>query len=735
MKKIFTLATAVLASMAMMAEPVVGTYTTLTTNGDESTWTFNQRSSAFSLTQNEPVIDNDMVFIATGNGKIKFQTSSYMSCMAESSVYIPVPAGSEGTIAITTSSSSDSRYFQLYINGTAADDSKRMWSKYSETPTEDGKKGPQSFSFTDSDLTTYEGATYLHFKDNNTEMKIASFILTITGSSTPVTNPVTTVTIDGPAACYVGKAAAYTATTDVKADAYKWFVNDAEQAGAEAKTFEYTPEAAGTYNIVCKAKNEYNEDFVASNTIALVATVKPVAVACANIIPAKSGVAPTEVGTEIDLDSNSEGGKIFVAGMKTPGESIVYHELGLGLMKGGADSVRVEFNNYIDEGSVIKLVIVANGNTERGLKLQTTAKSTLLDAKWVPEAAGEVKEFEYTVPAGSKLIGDYRILLARNNSVYLQSVQMSDCGEARDIPADTDPVLNVSKSAVSLDVTPAMPNPSVTVKFTGKNLTAGTYNLVVPNLAGLSVNPTAVTVAEDGKLDAEVTIAYTSEADVEAAATEIKLTINELTASVAINYSAKMKKLYLNQSINIEQWVLDNGKDDDTFKGLLANANIDYFNIDALDSLNDTKDNRNYAFLGLKLKKADASLSCWLQAGHSIAVRFGNVGADFKVYANGMEQTLTAEGYANTTVESDKVLVMTNAPVDTYLQILCNTTKTLVVKQIMLDEAVAPVVLPETPTAIENTEAEIKATKVVRDGQMMILKNGVLYNMQGAVVK
>ena len=152
---------------------------------------------------------------------------------------------------------------------------------------------------------------------------------------------------------------------------------------------------------------------------------------CANIIPAASGTAPTEVGTEIDLNIDSEGGKIIVAGMKTPGESIVYDALGLGLMKGGADSVRIEFNNLIAEGSVIKLVIVANGTGSRGLKLQTVTKSTLLDASWSAEAAGELKEFEYTVPAGSPLIGDYRILLARNNSVFLQSVSMSACGEAQ----------------------------------------------------------------------------------------------------------------------------------------------------------------------------------------------------------------------------------------------------------------------------------------------------------------
>ena len=41
----------------------------------------------------------------------------------------------------------------------------------------------------------------------------------------------------------------------------------------------------------------------------------------------------------------------------------------------------------------------------------------------------------------------------------------------------------------------------------------------------------------------------------------------------------------------------------------------------------------------------------------------------------------------------------------------------------------------EFPTAVENTEAEVKAVKVVENGQMFILKGGVKYNAQGAIVK
>ena len=38
-------------------------------------------------------------------------------------------------------------------------------------------------------------------------------------------------------------------------------------------------------------------------------------------------------------------------------------------------------------------------------------------------------------------------------------------------------------------------------------------------------------------------------------------------------------------------------------------------------------------------------------------------------------------------------------------------------------------------TAISNMDVEAKTLKVIEDGQMFILKNGVRYNAQGAVVK
>lgn len=43
--------------------------------------------------------------------------------------------------------------------------------------------------------------------------------------------------------------------------------------------------------------------------------------------------------------------------------------------------------------------------------------------------------------------------------------------------------------------------------------------------------------------------------------------------------------------------------------------------------------------------------------------------------------------------------------------------------------------VPEIPTALDNTDAAVKATKVVRNGQLLIEKNGEVYNVLGARIR
>ena len=180
-KNIKFIVLAVLGSMlCSMSYAQTGSYSTRTisSDGKSSTWTFNVVSgSAKTIPDNTE--DNGILFV-NGGGTNKAQTSNYIS-FNKSEFYIEVPAGSAGNISMTVSSSSDSRWFQLYINTTAGTESQRLWSKLGAGT--DGKRGPQSFNFTSSDITTKNSKTYLYFKTNGTEMKVSSFTITLTTGS------------------------------------------------------------------------------------------------------------------------------------------------------------------------------------------------------------------------------------------------------------------------------------------------------------------------------------------------------------------------------------------------------------------------------------------------------------------------------------------------------------------------------------------------------------------------
>lgn len=384
--------------------------------------------------------------------------------------------------------------------------------------------------------------------------------------------------------------------------------------------------------------------------------------------------------------------------------------------------VKLAEGNFLEDDEVVFVAEALNGGNTA--TIYSDKGNTLLGTA---DFDTETNTATFTLTATTEWVYLYRTSSGCNPTINYISVNRT-CD-------DGSTVLNVNPAEVALNVTAEHPSVEKVVTFSGKHLAAGTYNLTVPSVDGLTVAPTSVNVGEDGKLKAAVTLTYTTNTDVAAAQAVLGLTIGQLTKQVTINYSAVQAKAYM-ASVNIEQLVLDNGTKFN-IKAHLDTKNIVYANVDVLDSLNDEKTNRNYPFLGLKLKKTDASLSGWLQQGSTVKMRLGNVGADFKIIVAGQEQTLT-NAYANATVEDNNVLEFTATEADVYMQIICNSTKTLVVKQIMINENIAAVTLPaspQQPTALDNLGVEGKAVKVVIDGQLYILKNGVRYNALGAVVK
>lgn len=297
-----------------------------------------------------------------------------------------------------------------------------------------------------------------------------------------------------------------------------------------------------------------------------------------------------------------------------------------------------------------------------------------------------------------------------------------------DATPSIDPVLNVDVETVELNATLANPAPKAEVTFSGKNLTAGKYALAVPNLAGLSVSPAEVEVGENGKLNAKVVITFAPTVDVEAGSTKISLKIGDLTKEVAIAYSASFVKDYeYATSVNIEQWVLDNGKDNAAFQAVLQAAKIEYQDINELDSLNDAKDARNEPYLGLKLKKQGAFMALWLKQGSTVRVKFGKVSNTVIGSISGETEEFTPEFLANP--------LEFTAPVDCYMMLTTTADNTVVIKQIMIDEPIAEVTLPASKTGVENTAANAKAIKRIENGQVVIINNGQSINVLGQSIR
>ena len=788
MKKLFTLVAATLLSVGLWAQDAT-TYSFA--NADELnnfTYTAGDASDVLGVytakTNNVEPRDGGFLQYKCGksNKVATFVTTEEFNSISNISFYIASSDKGKTQVKVEISSNADfSADVTEVVNASAG-------------LTDLGVTSPSNNTWYQISLPVSNVSGYVRFTMTATSSgKYWSFDdIAITSITAPITAPVTTVTIAGPTEAYVGEKVTLKATTDVKADTIWWTDQYGAMQVSSKGTFEFTPAAVGSFTYTAWAENA-NNTYPANQSHTVVVTEAPPVTSCTNLIPASTGDDPV-VGDEIALNAVSEGGKIFVAGMKNATGDIKYTAYGLQIGGGGADSLRVELNNYLKEGSIITLKLAAGGTGSRGLNIQTLGKSTVYQAKWEPTAALEENTLSYTIPAGSPLIGASKFLLQRNNTVYLVSIEVANCGEPTgEAVIDDTPALAVAPATVTLAVTASNLNPSANITFSGKNLTPGTYNLTIPNLAGLTITPTSVTVGEDGKLNAQVAISYESAVEVAAASTTIGLTIGELSESATINYSAVLAKNYMS-SVNIEQLVVANGTGYN-IQGALTAANIEYASINALDSLNDSKGAaRNEAYLGMKFKTSGAYIAGWLQASKTLRVKFGNLPAAVKVTLNGAAAADHTTGIFEYT-----------ATEDTYVKLATSSSSTVVIKQIMVDEPIANVMYnityaaaengsvsgwtvafpgedvvmditsnegfaltnityngtamvqtaPGAPisfempaenvtveasfgdiaTAIDNTEEAVKATKRVINGVLFIEKNGVLYNAQGSVVK
>ena len=522
--------------------------------------------------------------------------------------------------------------------------------------------------------------------------------------------PVTAAVVTGASAAYVGDEVTLTCEA-ANAATYQWYQGANAISGATNATYTFTPDAAGTYTFACAASNEFTATPVKSADFTVTVTVKPAeptmlvkwdATPANRIGVITYGPNSIEEG-EVKIHSDAEKVKGIKFGSSynyADGKYVTFKPATGGFEEGDVVSLAVCYNNSGEKNAAISLY-AADGatllySTPNGVNGKTSA------------ADPTVETYTLEYDADSLFIGRLG-----NTSTFVTLLQV-----VRPVDVGGDPTLKVNTNAANIKATAAEPTATAKVIFSGKHLAAGTYNLSLTQVAGLSVSPTSITVPENGKFSQEVTISFTATQDVSMNMAELSLTIGELTQSVLISYSAKMSHEY-GKSIDFEQFVTENGKAGD-FTTALAEANyiasLSGFSLDSLDS---EKDANNEPYLGLKIKAAGGYLGCWLHKGDTINIKFGKVSANVLFTAgNYPELTKTPEDLANP-------FVFTAEEADIFVKLQTTTGDAVVLKHILITGK-----QPE-PQAIIDAKSATEAVKVLRNGQLLILRGDKVYTVTG----
>lgn len=650
-------------------------------------------------------------------------------------------------------------------------------------------------------------------------------------SATPSTDPVESAEISGADACLVGNSVTLTCTA-AKATTYQWSMNGTEIEGANAKKYTFSPTAAGEYSFTCAASNEYTTTPVVA--AAHVVTVMDPANAYGEIIKATltSGTAATVTGiiggtADVSLSSSKkmDKGKYFgitlAAGSFKEGDTVVITMTTAGSNYPClfADKERTNCLFLATEASTdleYKIVLPATADGLSSLYLArdgddaTYKWNPVLSSMAVvrPMAAKNVIESLTGVAVDDVAISDLAALLA-NHEITLADSYVNA------------PVVKFTKHVVTTYIDDSQAEKDVVVEVTAEEVegaweAAATIGGVAYTVKAAKENSVVVTYMDGETKLGEENVAigghpadfaqYQNKSlasfvgwynDADLADEHIVADMSSEVISVATTYYAKFENAYAT-SYNFEKAVMENGKAYDFLSQLGAQhyaTNI----TGSLDSLDNSKKDslRNYAYLGLKVKQSGALLNFRVAAGQTIKVKFGNIAKTPTVSINGgdyAEMEITEHVYEHTAATEELISIKTmdgnavvfqqiaigeelaapelytinyaeteNGAVSgwkmgipgeevkvyyeaaegyktyslTYNGVALHDDGVGYVTFIMPAEAVtvAAEFLQEFPTAIDNTNAETKAVKVIRNGQLIIVRDGVEFNAQGAVVK
>ena len=302
--------------------------------------------------------------------------------------------------------------------------------------------------------------------------------------------PVASVTVDGPAAAYVGESVTFTATA-ANASNYAWTVNGVD-ANTNAAEFIFTPAAAGEYSIVCSARNQFNtaDEWIASEPIALNVTK-----ICGELITATlNGGSSATMGGVIGgtFDTNLGSGKYK-------------------LDKGKYIGVQLASGTF-SAGDVVTITMSTAGQNYPCLFGDKDRTNLLFLAEEVSEAT----EYQIVLPAAASGLTSIYLSRDADDATYKWNPTVSSISVSRSCEASSNADITAAyaegEMALSFDeetntfsgIVPATVNlAQVTITYTlahplASATPASGFVMDVPNAGAAANTQNIVVTAEDG---------------------------------------------------------------------------------------------------------------------------------------------------------------------------------------------------------------------------------------------
>ena len=328
-----------------------------------------------------------------------------------------------------------------------------------------------------------------------------------------------------------------------------------------------------------------------------------------------------------------------------------------------------------------------------------------------------------TISAARQTVGD--VLFCADELTYNVTIK------------SLSPVLEATKSALDFSLNAFETTKSATFTVSGYNLTGEASVSTLP--AGFTLDPTTLTIT-DGAVDQAFTLTYTAEAAVEASNANLVFTVGTTTVTIALTYG---KIAALTQTIVTDSTTWDWSKASATAEIKLTDtsipskndtillANVDGYVNDANFNSQALLVRGEYLIRESKFFQGDY-ISFNVEKAGTVKVEFSNTGnrtnAETEtryLYVNGAK-TAAGSLKSDANVTSEEIAVPAGKVEITFM--LPDETKG---NQYGRVYKVTYRVKEDIGAALNQVQAEVKAVKVIRDGQLLIIREGKTYTAQG----